>query len=395
MISILRLTICAFIPPEIVGNRTRHRREEKFMVDLKGSSEEKMKTSHYARIFILSLCLLLLGCGSETDNQAAEKTDRPVKIITINDADTLRSHRYPAIIDASELTELSFQVGGKIAELPVKKAQSVSEGDLVSRLDQGDFQSNLASARAVYQNAESEFRRAAQLAERNLIARSALDQKRSQRDVARAELNSAEKALKDSALYAPFSGVIAELPVRRLQTVAAGTKIATIIGTSQMEAVVNLPASIISQVPTRIDPGALVLLEAMPGREIEATYQEANLIADASSQTYSVTFSFMPPEDMVVLPGMNATLMLRSTNSDEAIKKAVMVPLAAVQSDGDEQYVWIIDTDTMTVSRRDIEIEPGIGEMLLVTNGLSKGEQVIGAGGAYLTDGEQVTPWAE
>ncbi|WP_186764435.1 efflux RND transporter periplasmic adaptor subunit [Pistricoccus aurantiacus] len=365
------------------------------MVDLKGSSEEKMKTSHYARIFILSLCLLLLGCGSETDNQAAEKTDRPVKIITINDADTLRSHRYPAIIDASELTELSFQVGGKIAELPVKKAQSVSEGDLVSRLDQGDFQSNLASARAVYQNAESEFRRAAQLAERNLIARSALDQKRSQRDVARAELNSAEKALKDSALYAPFSGVIAELPVRRLQTVAAGTKIATIIGTSQMEAVVNLPASIISQVPTRIDPGALVLLEAMPGREIEATYQEANLIADASSQTYSVTFSFMPPEDMVVLPGMNATLMLRSTNSDEAIKKAVMVPLAAVQSDGDEQYVWIIDTDTMTVSRRDIEIEPGIGEMLLVTNGLSKGEQVIGAGGAYLTDGEQVTPWAE
>lgn len=354
-----------------------------------------MKSNYYHRILSVLLFFLLSACGSDTDSKMDENAARPVKIIEINGANTLRSNRYPAVIDASDLSELSFQVGGKIAELPVKKAQSVSEGDLIARLDQGDFQSSLASARAVFENAESEFRRAAQLAERNLIARSALDQQRSQRDVARAELDSAEKALNDSALHASFSGVVAELPARRLQTVAAGTKIATIIGTTHMEAIINLPASVISQVPTRVDPGALVLLDAAPGREIEAAYKEANLIADAISQTYSVTFSFIPPEDMVVLPGMNATVVLQSSNNDDDATKAVMVPLSAVQSDGSGRYVWIVDASNMTVSRRGIEIEPGIGKTLLVTAGLSSGDQIIGAGGAYLTDGAQVTPWTE
>nr|WP_298373890.1 efflux RND transporter periplasmic adaptor subunit [uncultured Halomonas sp.] len=354
-----------------------------------------MKTNYYHCVLAITLFFLLTACGSESDDPVTENSARPVKIIEINSADTLRSNRYPAVIDASNLSELSFQVGGKIAELPVNKAQSVSEGDLIARLDQGDFRSNLASAKAVFENAESEFRRAAQLAQRNMIAKSALDQKRSQRDVAKAELDSTEKALNDSSLYAPFDGVIAELPVRRLQTVASGTKIATIIGTTHMEAIVNLPASVISQVPTRIDPGALVMLDAAPGREIEATYKEATLIADATSQTYSVTFSFVPPEDMVVLPGMNATLMLQSRNKGDAAAKAVMVPLAAIQSDGDAQYVWVVDTSDMTVSRREIEVAPGIGERLLVTNGLSKGEQIIGAGGAYLTEGEQVTRWTQ
>ena len=49
----------------------------------------------------------------------------------------------------------------------------------------------------------------------------------------------------------------------------------------------------------------------------------------------------------------------------------------------------------MTVSRQAIEVAPGIGETVLVTNGLAVGDQIVGAGGAYLTAGAQVTPWTE
>lgn len=354
-----------------------------------------MKTNYCHRIVIVLFFFLQTACGSEAGNEIAEIAPRPAKIIEIGGANIERSNRYPATIEASDLSELSFQVGGRIAELPVKQAQSVAKGDLIARLDQGDFQSNLASARALFQNAESNFQRGETLAQRSVIAKSELDQLRSKRDVARADFDSAKKALSDSTLYAPFSGVVAQVPVRQLQTVAAGTKVATVIGTTYMEAVVNLPASVMSQTPRPVDPGALVLLDSAPKQEIKATYKEANLVADNSSQTYSVTFVFAQPDNMVVLPGMNATLVLQSTNNGSDGTGAVTVPLAVVQSESGGQYVWVVDPSSMTVSRRDIEIEPGIGDLVLVTKGLKKGEQIIGAGGAYLTEGEQITRWTQ
>ena len=170
--------------------------------------------------------------------------------------------------------------------------------------------------------------------------------------------------------------------MRRLQTVTAGTNVATVINRSILDAVINLPASVISRVPTGEDRRAVVLLEAAPGREITAIFKKANLVADATSQTYSVAFSFDAPEDLVVLPGMNASVVLRSASNAADAIKSVAIPLAAVQGDGSGQYVWIVDQGKMTVSRRDIEIEPGIGETVLVRSGLSTGDQIVGAGGA-------------
>ncbi len=341
----------------------------------------------------LAVPMALIACGGDNPEEITAAPVRPVKLIEIGAASNERSNRYPAVIDATDLSELSFQVGGQITELPVNEAQEIGAGDLLARLDQRNFQNNLASAMATFENAEEEFQRATRLAEQDAIAQSVLEQRRSQRDVARAQLDSAEKALSDSELRAPFSGVVAAVPVRRLQTVSAGTLIATVIGRGSLDAIINLPASIVAQANTRQTPGAAILLEAVPGRQIVATFKEANLVADATSQTYAVTFSFAPPEDMLVLPGMNATVVL--TSFGDGGRAAAAVPLAAVQSDGNGQYVWLVDGATMTVSRRAVAIEEGIGETVVVTAGLSIGDQIVGAGGAYLAEGLKVRPWTE
>ena len=184
------------------------------------------------------------------------------------------------------------------------------------------------------------------------------------------------------------------MPVDVQQTVSPGTTVATLINLGSLEATINLPASVIAQVPTKEDRGAVVLLEAAPGREIEATYSTANLVADSTSQTYAVTFTFEPPENLLVLPGMNATVVLRSSVGGGSTS-GVSVPLAAVQSDGRGQFVWLVDEASMTVSRRDIEVAAGIGETLVATSGLSSGDQIVAAGGAYLAEGMQVAPWTE
>ena len=91
---------------------------------------------------------------------------------------------------------------------------------------------------------------------------------------------------------------------------------------------------------------------------------------------------------------MNATVTLRATDMNGGANgTAVAVPLAAVQSDGEGTFVWRIDEATMTVARHPIEVEPGIGETITVISGLAPGDRIVGAGGAYLTEGMKVEAW--
>ena len=136
-----------------------------------------------------------------------------------------------------------------------------------------------------------------------------------------------------------------------------------------------------------------MILEAAPGNPIEATFKEANLLADTTSQTYGVTFTFDPPENLVILPGMNATVELSSARQSQTHRQSV--PLSAIVSDGDAKYVWVVDKDLMTVSRREVTVADGIGETVVVTEGLAAGETIATAGASFLADGMQVRPWSE
>jgi multidrug efflux pump subunit AcrA (membrane-fusion protein) len=109
-----------------------------------------------------------------------------------------------------------------------------------------------------------------------------------------------------------------------------------------------------------------------------------------------VTFTFEPPENLVILPGMNATVELSSARVSEAgTGNRKSVPISAIGSDGESTYVWIVDQDTMTVSRRDVTIADGVGEYAIVTEGLAPGEMIATAGASFLAEGMQVRPWTD
>lgn len=355
-----------------------------------------MSTRKLAKLCALSLSLLLLtACEKEAPKTSAPMV-RPVKIVTIEAANNLETNRYPAVIQAAGAVDLTFQVGGLLQELPVTEAQRIQQGELIAKLDQRDYISQVNSARAQYELADQEYQRALRLIQEDAIAQRELDQRKSQRDSAKAQLDTAQKALADTELRAPYTGLIAKLPVKRLQTIQAGTAIASMIDGSSWEAKINLPASVVASTPTRQEEGIYVVLNAAPETQIPATFKEATLEADVVSQTYAITFTFKKPDNLVLLPGMSADLIIQSsTRQAGAQNKGVAVPLAAVQSNGQGQFVWVVNNDSMAVTKRPVRIQEGIGETLVVTEGLMVGEAIVTAGAAYLSEGMQVRPWAE
>ena len=359
--------------------------------------------NRFALALVFSTTLIFLtSCGEKDGEQVREPSVRPVKLITLPEASHLQTTRYPAVLDAAQSSDLSFQVGGTIAELAVSDSQEVQEGDVIARLDQRDFQSQATAARARFENIEAEYQRTVRLSQTGAIARSVLEQRKSERDVAKSQLDTAEKALGDTVIRAPFSGVIAQTPVKARQIVNAGQIVATLIGTENLdgagivEATVNVPASVIARSQEVESRRAFVILDVAPENRIEATFKSASLLADSTTQTYAVTFTFDPPGNLIILPGMTATLELSaSRRTTESQSPRVSVPVSAILSDGTARYVWIVDQVSMTVSKREVTVSDGIGESVVVTEGLVSGETIATAGASYLAEGMQVRPWTD
>ena len=143
--------------------------------------------------------------------------------------------RFPAVISAGRYAEMSFEVGGLVDDVSVVESQEVGKGDTLVRLNQRGFQNRLAAALAQFESAVAEYDRAVRIAKEDAIAPSVVEQRATQRDVAKTELDNAEKAVEDSVLRAPFAGTVAKLTVKRDQNVAIGQVVVTLIDLDTME----------------------------------------------------------------------------------------------------------------------------------------------------------------
>ncbi len=345
-----------------------------------------------ALVFVTALTT---SCGEDLNESSRPEAVRPVKLVTLAESESSKINRFPAVVDANRLFELGFQVGGLLQEFSVKEAEQVKRGQVIAKLDQRDLTSAVTSTRAQFDNAKQEYERAVRLAKEDAIAKTVLEQRKTQFDVAQAQLDQAEKALADSVLRAPADGIVVQTLAKRLQTVSPGATVVKIMDESLYKATIDVPASFIARLPKDESDSdnreAFVIFDVAPNQLIPAEFKEITLLADAASQTYAATFTFPSPSAFNVLPGMNATVELRRRNTSQSAR--VAVPVAAISSDGESKYVWVVDKATMTVSKRQVTLEDSIGALVVVTSGLQTSDVIAGAGAAYLSEGMKIRAW--
>ncbi|MDY7098191.1 MAG: efflux RND transporter periplasmic adaptor subunit [Pseudomonadota bacterium] len=343
-------------------------------------------------IAIVAMAVALASCGNDAPDQTP--TDpKPAKLLTISKASTQRSNSLPAVIRSVRTTDLAFQVGGQITEWNAIDGAEFRRGDVIARLDARAFQASVAQAEAQYRNADSEYQRAARLIEEDAISRSVVESRDAQRQIAKASLDTAKKNLSDTVLRAPFNGSVGRTNVEQFQNVAPQQPV-LVLQSRAVEAIVNVPASFVLNSNRVRYFNTFIELDAAPGRRFAATFREALAQADSSTQTFEGHFSFTPPADLVVLTGMTATLFFETEVLEtEVTQSGVSVPLAAILAEGKTKYVWVVKGRDRVLERRNVTVAPGVGEMMIVTDGLKEGDTIVEAGGAYLQEGERVRPW--
>lgn len=333
---------------------------------------------------------ILAGCGTE---QTTEKREviRPAKLLDIKAATNIKTFSFPAVVKALHSKDLTFQVSGQIEKLNVREGQEVKQGDVIATLVTRNFKNQVKTAQTQFDAAKLDFDRAKRLINEGAIARNDYDQRLTQLNIASASLDSARKDLEDAVLLSPFDGIVAVKLAKELQTVSPSQPIVTLQTAGAAEAVVKIPASFVTH-SQNIEPlKTVVILDSATQFEMDAEMVAAAALADERSQTFEVKFGFTPPESLTILPGMTGVVKssLKLRNDADKVGQ-ISIPLSAVLSDSDGQYVWTVEPKTMTVSRTNIKVGADIGDTITIESGLSEGQTIVIAGASYLNQGMKI-----
>jgi RND family efflux transporter MFP subunit len=357
---------------------------------------------HTYQLCIILPAILLAGCGKAPE-PVEEPPARLVKLLTIGSSEASMKLEYPGEIKAARSVNLGFEVAGKIIELPIEDGLAMQEGELLGRLDPSDYEAARDAAQANLRAMRSAYVRARNIFDEGAGSQAEVDKTLRDLKVAEQELKKAQKALDDTELKAPYTGVIGKRIADNFQNVQAKEAVLIFQDTSSLEMDVSVPERDFIRMKrglTLEERTAIgrpeVAVSAIPGRRFPARIKSFTATADPVTRTYTATFAFDRPDDVNILPGMTARVILNP--SAETIEKytptgTVMVPLTAIASDETGQpFVWRVDSDSMTVNRVPVTLGEISNSSISATGGLNQGDRIAVTGVARLFEGAQVRP---
>ena len=317
------------------------------------------------------------------------------------------------IVTQHKYITIGTRVLGQIVEEPIEEGQHVKKGQLLARIDDGDYQATLRQANADRELAladiklyEAQTVRQRKLFEAGVTSRDQLDIAENKLDVAKASLKK-DEALIDYAKYyaglcvirSPVNGVV----LKKIHEVgdminygsqanagAGVTDIAQLADTEDMRAEVDINESDIAKVSMGMP--ASVTPDAYPDRPFTAKVAKIYAEADRQKGTVKVEAHIIDPDLTILKPEMSVKVSFLGGSPVKQEAPLVLVPKKAVVSEGNRNYLWVVQHDQ--ARRVDVSLGKEFQDGIQVLQGLSGGEMVIVVPPSSLHDGQSVTPVA-
>jgi RND family efflux transporter MFP subunit len=304
--------------------------------------------------------------------------------MTVTKTDVSVRRSFSGTIEEENGSALSFPIAGTVKSVAVSAGQKVHKGQLIAVLDDATFQSSYNMAQATLEQATDAYNRMKILHDNNSLpdvqwvdAESKLKQAQSAFDIAR-------KNVADTKLYAPFSGYISEKNIEVGNNVVPGSPAVKLVTVDVVKVCISVPETEISQVARGED--VEIVVPALNNRTFNGKIIEKGVAANSISRSYEVKAMVKNPGNDL-LPGMLCTLYLANNDSTAS---TMLLSTGVVQLDSDNHnFVWV-NSDGKAV-RKYIELGEFVGDKVVVTSGLSDGDQVIIEGQQKVSDDMSVT----
>lgn len=325
---------------------------------------------------------------------------RPVKSVVVRETFELSDLCLPGKVRANDEVQLSFEVSGQIIEKTVIRGQQVKKGDVLLRLDARDYENKVKETQAVRDRCKAHLDRISKALETHAVSQEDYSDARAEYQRSVASFDIAKKALESTCLSASFDGVIADVFVDTFTTVAAGTPILSLQAIAEVQIEVNIPERYVVNAPRGLlmndDLGIYAVFDSVPGRRYPVVFKEFTPTANSLTQTYLAFFVIPSPTEVLILPGMTATVVVpgasRRILDGPVSGMAVAAQAVGVDSQGGH-YVWLLQPagdDLYDVKKRPVQVGERHGETIAVTSGLENNDRIAAAGITLLSEGRRV-----
>ena len=296
------------------------------------------------RRFLILLVLVCAGCEPAAEIVVEEQAVRPARIFRVSSEGVTVENQFVARVEAAQTVDVSFEVSGPLAELPVREGQTIDKGTLVAALDPTDFQLAVREAEVQLKLARQDLQRKRKLLADRGISQSVVDDAQALHDLRSVRLAQAREALEDARIVAPFDAYVARRYTDNYANVQAGDKIVRLNDLNEIHVVASVPESLAATGSADQLIGAHAVFPFRPDQRYPLTFRENLGEADAVAQTYEVTFAMPPPPNLQILPGMTATLELEMMAAEGEGK---LVYATAFREDADPPDFVVDVTETM------------------------------------------------
>lgn len=359
---------------------------------------------------LAALMVLAVGCGGGAETASQDNAAVPVVVETAAPREVARHVTFSGKIEPKDEVNIVAELSAQVLEIPVQVGQWVEAGTTLVKLDatavrqelsQAEAavriaQAALEDARQAYESAKRQHERMAPLYELGAVSEQDWEQvedtlKRAQLAAevqvpgqlqqAEAALASAQYHLDKTTLKAPIAGEVAGVFTSPGNLVAPGNPVLTLVDRN----VVEVSGILTDRQIVHVSPGLNVTINvgALPDRTFQGAVHSVAPAANAQLGGFPVTVR-LPNDDGQLRPGMVAEVRIPV---EQATGSLAIRSDAVIQRDG-KSTVFVVENGH-AVER---EVSTGIGDdtYVVVTRGLTAGDQVVISGQHFLTDGAAV-----
>jgi RND family efflux transporter MFP subunit len=289
-------------------------------------------------------------------------------------------------LKAASSAFIKARVAGELQGLTVREGDSVKAGQVIASVDATEYaarqqqaQDQADAAKAQIAIAQRQFDNNRALVDQGFISKTALDTSMATLNSAQAthraalaNVDVAKKAMLDTVLRSPISGLVSQRLAQPGERVAVEARIIEVIDTSRMELEANIGAA--DALNVKVGQAAMLTIEGS-STPVSSQVVRINPNTQAGSRNVLVYFS--------IANAANLRQGLFAQGSLETAKvSALTVPLSSVRNDKPTPYVQVLDGSvikhvTVELAQRGEVVSNGRKESVVAVKGLTENAQVL------------------
>lgn len=346
-------------------------------------------------LILTTLCLALFSGGAIAEEKKKPAGGPPPMLVTT--AEIINGQAEPTAtfigtIYFARTAEVAAEVDGIVRRTYSDDGQLVKAGDRLVVLDDELMATEIAGTRAVYEQnlveleqAQRDYKRIEALHEKNSIATSEFEsygtrvnRLKIQSTVLMAKLDRLLLEQKKKTVRAPFEGMIIESLVEAGEWVKAGGIVATLADNRNLEARVDIPATVIPH----LSPGQKVFM-SVGGQEMTGQFTAIIPSGDIVTRTFVAKFKLQG--DVSLIEGMQAQVSLPVAAANESL----LVPRDAVINSAGQDVVFLNDEGQARMIEVEITGHSGT-QVGIKSSEINTDQKVIVKGNERIRDGQSV-----